>query len=335
MAITVIEAFNIFQENVVNLDPEISKTARRSRDWLLTQISKFPTNNSNFPFLYPEIDIAFGSFSRKTKTRPLDDIDLMIGINADSCYYSESSWDDIDICFTEYYTGRLKKYADTRNSSCLSSTRITNAFRDELGNIEQYSSADIKRDGEAATLKLVSYSWNFDIVPCFLTQPDYLGKTYYLIPNRAGGWKKTDPRIDRDKVSTINQSHSGNILNVIRALKYWKQEKNIKIGSYLLETMVLYYYENSYRTCGSYVDIELEQIFPYLANNIMNNVIDPKNIQLDINDIDYADRFLLKEKFNKFSQLTNEARQFERDKNIEKSINKWKEIFGDNFPSYK
>jgi len=124
-------------------------------------------------------------------------------------------------------------------------------------------------------------------------------------------------------------------LNVIRALKYWKQEKNIKIGSYLLETMVLYYYENSDRTCGSYVDIELEQIFPYLANNIMNNVIDPKNIQLDINDIDYADRFLLKEKFNKFSQLTNEARQFERDKNIEKSINKWKEIFGDNFPSYK
>lgn len=103
-----------------------------------------------------------------------DDIDLMVGINADGCYYSENSWDDINLCFPNSYTGKLKNYADTRNSSYLSSTRITNAFKTALENVSHYSSAVIKRNGEAATLKLSSYSWNFDIVPCFSQNQTYL-----------------------------------------------------------------------------------------------------------------------------------------------------------------
>lgn len=335
MATTVTGAFNTFQKDIVNLDSSTTINARSSRNWLLEQIAKFPDKNSNFPILYPDINIAFGSFARKTKTRPLDDIDLMVGISADGCYYSENSWDDIKLCFPDNYTGKLKNYADTRNSSYLSSTRITNAFKTELGNISQYSSAEIKRDGEAATLKLVGYSWNFDIVPCFFTKPDIFGNTYYLIPNRNGGWKKTDPRLDRDRLSTVNQNQSGNVLNVIRILKYWKQEKRVNIGSYLLEAMVLYYYESrSNNTCTQYVDLELENVFNHLANSILNTVADPKNIQTNINDIDYYDRYSLSEKFKKFAQLSNEARQLENDQKIERSINKWKEVFGDNFPDY-
>lgn len=109
MATTVISAFNDFQKNIVNLDSTTSSTARSSRNWLLDQISKFPENNDNFPNLYPEIDIGFGSFARKTKTRPLDDIDLMVGIKADGCTYYERSWDDIELKFPENYSGKLKK----------------------------------------------------------------------------------------------------------------------------------------------------------------------------------------------------------------------------------
>ena len=335
MATTVTVAFNTFQKYIVNLDSSLSTTARTSRDWLLQQISKFPDKNSNFPLLYPEINIAFGSFARKTKTRPLDDIDLMVGISADGCYYNENSWDDIKLYFPENYVGRLKNYADTRNTSYLSSTRITNAFKNELGNIGQYSSANIKRDGEAATLKLVSYSWNFDIVPCLFTKPDIFGKTYYLIPNRNGGWKKTDPRLDRDRLTAVNQRHLGNVLNVIRILKYWKQEKRINIGSYLLEAMILYYYENVFSTtCSKYVDLELENVFNHLANSILHTVPDPKNIQTNINDIDYYERYSLSEKFKTFSQLSNQARQLEKVEKHEESIKIWKKVFGVNFPDY-
>ena len=99
--------------------------------------------------------------------------------------------------------------------------------------------------------------------------------------------------------------------------------------------MVLYYYESkSNNTCSKYVDLELENVFNYLANSILNTVADPKKIQNNINDFDYYDRYSLSEKFKKFAQLSNEARQLEIDQKIERSINKWKEVFGDNFPDY-
>ena len=335
MATTVISAFNDFQKNIVNLDSTTSSTARSSRDWLLDQISKFPENNDNFPNLYPEIDIGFGSFARKTKTRPLDDIDLMVGIKADGCTYYERSWDDIELNFPENYSGKLKKYAKILDSSALSSTRITNAFKSELSKVSQYSSAEIKRDGEAATLKLKSYTWNFDIVPCFLTSPDSDGNSYYLIPNRSGSWKKTNPKTDRDRLSAVNQNQSGNVLNVIRILKYWKQEKRVNIGSYLLEAMILYYYESKpNNTCSEYVDLELENVFNYLANSIINTVADPKNIQSNINDIDYYSRYSLSEKFKTFAQLSRDARQLENEGKDKESINTWKKVFGYNFPDY-
>ncbi|ENU91235.1 hypothetical protein F971_03373 [Acinetobacter vivianii] len=335
MATTVISAFNDFQKNIVNLDSTTSTTARSSRNWLLDQISKFPENNDNFPNLYPEIDIGFGSFARKTKTRPLNDIDLMVGIKADGCTYYERSWDDIELNFPDNYSGKLKKYAKTFDSSALSSTRITNAFKSELSKVSQYSSAEIKRDGEAATLKLKSYTWNFDIVPCFLTSPDSYGNSYYLIPNRSGSWKKTNPKTDRDRLSVVNQNQSGKVLNVIRILKYWKQEKRVNIGSYLLEAMILYYYESkSNNTCSVYVDLELENVFNYLANSIINNVADPKNIQSNINDIDHYSRYSLSETFKKFAQLSSDARQLENEKKYRESINAWKKVFGDKFPDY-
>jgi hypothetical protein len=48
MATTVIQAFNEFLKDIVNLDSDISKTARSSRDWLLGQISKFNDPSISF-----------------------------------------------------------------------------------------------------------------------------------------------------------------------------------------------------------------------------------------------------------------------------------------------
>ncbi|WP_252150562.1 MULTISPECIES: hypothetical protein [Acinetobacter] len=95
-------------------------------------------------------------------------------------------------------------------------------------------------------------------------------------------------------------------------MKYWRQEKRVNIGSYLLEAMILYYYESqSNNTCLEYVDLELEKIFRYLANSILYIVADPKNIQNNINDLDLLSRSLLSEKFKTFAQLSSDARQLE------------------------
>lgn len=196
MATTVIAAFNEFMKDTVNLEKADTDDARASRDWLIGKISDFE-NDEVFPVSYPGIHIAFGSFARRTKIRPLDDIDLMFGLTGQGATYTILS-DRVTVT-SSGEGSRLHRYRHS-GADTVCSVRILNAFKNRLQDIAQYAQADIRRNQEAVTLKLVSKDWNFDIVPCFITSEDAYGKTYYLIPDGNGHWKFTDPRIDRDRV---------------------------------------------------------------------------------------------------------------------------------------
>ena len=91
MAKTVNEAFNEFLRESINLDYDETQLARNSRNWLLTQIHSFPIKDLSFPRLFPEKDIFFGSFARRTKKRELDDVDIMIALHAERGYYYENA----------------------------------------------------------------------------------------------------------------------------------------------------------------------------------------------------------------------------------------------------
>ena len=342
MAITVIQAFKQFMKETVNLDQVRVGLARDSRDWLLSRIDSFPKNDATFPILYNKSNLNYGSFERKTKTRPLDDIDMMIGVDGDGCSYKETTVDDIKIYLPGNYNGRLNALRHTTEGkeNTLSSTRVVNKFVRNLGQINQYSKAEIKRTGEAATLKLTSYEWNFDILPCFMTTMGNGGLNYYLIPNGSGDWRKTDPRRDRARLMSINQACSGMVLNVIRALKYWNQNQyQRRISSYLLETMISDYYENQillYTTenVTGFVDLEIIEVLKYLADSISYVVKDPKRISNDINYLSYDQRLAMRAKFNGALDIANLARQYESEGKMKESIRKWRDFFGDDFPDY-
>lgn len=330
MATTVISAFNEFMQDTVNLKKSITDDARSSRDWLIDKINGFEKDETS-PITYPAINTGFGSFARRTKIRPLDDIDLMFGLHAEGCTHTIYS-DKITLNAYEGAT-RLNGFKSS-GSETISSIRILNHFKNKLKDIPQYELADIKRNQEAVTLKLTSKTWNFDIVPCFMTAKDDFGRSYYLIPDGAGHWKKTDPRIDKARTTDLNVKHQGNMLNVIRAVKYWQTKKAIpSIGSYLLETMILNYYDGK-ETCSQFVDVELEMLFKNLGFQIQFSVEDHKGIQGDINHLSWEDRVKVSSKFYSEATIVNEARQLEIDKAHEKSINKWREVFGSSFPTF-
>lgn len=153
MAQTVNSAFNEFNENHVNLDPQKTKTARNSRDWLYTQLNNFPDNVDSFPLKYEERHIKFGSFARNTKIRELDDIDLIYCLHANNAYYSQNMlYQNIYHIKTENAGERLKNLSDENQ---LNSIKVVNKFVSSLSNIEQYKSAEIHRRQEAATLNLI------------------------------------------------------------------------------------------------------------------------------------------------------------------------------------
>ncbi|MDJ0621292.1 MAG: hypothetical protein QNJ63_31905 [Calothrix sp. MO_192.B10] len=333
MVRTVNEAFKFFLTNYVNLDANETKDAKDSRDWLIGQISCFPYKDYKFPRLYSEKDISFGSFARRTKKRELDDIDLMIALSAEGSVYREFA-DRIEI-YVPDSAYRLKALCFD-NTNILNSRKVINKFISLLKQIPQYKKAGIKRNIEAATLNLKSYTWTFDIVPCFFTQKDWLNKDYYLIPDGQRYWKKTDPRIDRKRVTDINQLHNGNVLNVIRLIKYWNRRPTMpSISSYLIENMVLDYYSVQYKKASEYVDLEFYKVLQYIQTAIFSQVNDPKGIQGNINQLSDEDKDKISKRAYWDEIQSLKAMQLNNTGEHKLSIAKWGEIFGANFPTYR
>ncbi|MCP2731424.1 hypothetical protein [Limnofasciculus baicalensis] len=332
MVKTVNEAFRVFLRDYVNLDPDETQQARESRDWLLSQIHLFPDKDANFPRLYSKKDISFGSFARRTKKRPLDDIDMMIALSAEGGVYHEFT-DRIEIYVNE--SAYQLKALCFDNTNTLSSRKVINKFISLLNQVPQYEKADIKRNMEAATLNLRSYPWTFDLVPCFFTTKNQFNRDYYLIPDGQGDWKKTDPRIDRNRVTDINQRHDGNVLNIIRLMKYWNKRPTMpSMSSYLIENMILDFYSTQYTKASGYVDLEVPKVLQYIQTSVFHPVNDPKGIQGNINQLSLEDQDKISKRayFDYLRSL--EARALEEKGNRKLSIAKWSQIFGLNFPTY-
>lgn len=331
MAICVNDAFNEFLSNKVNLDKNIVGNARTSRDWLIGKIATFP-DSYGFPKLYALKNIFFGSFARKTKKRELDDIDIMIALHAQEGVYNEYH-DRIEIIVSNESAGLPELCFPGTN--ILNSIKVLNKLKNCIGQIAQYSQADIGRDHEAVVLNLISYSWSFDIVPCFFTAEDLHNNTYYLIPNGQGHWKKTDPRLDRERVSTINQRHGGNVLNVIRLCKYWNKRPTMPtIPSYVFENMILDHYGSIMTKDSYYVDLEFRYVCDYVKHAIYSPVWDPKKIQGDLNSIDTIDRIKISHRAERDFNIASEAWEYENSGDHKTAIAKWRTIFGSDFPPY-
>jgi hypothetical protein len=332
MVKTVNSAFDEFLKSKVNLDQNKTIKARNSRNWLINQIHEFPNRDNNFPKFYSSNDINFGSFARKTQIRPLDDIDFMVCISAEGSSYDSSITNNIHEIIVPEKAEKLKKLCNDGNNT-LNSIKVVNKFKKLLKNIPQYDKANLKRKGEAVTLKLTSYDWNFDIVPCFFTVADHNDRTYYLIPDGNGKWKKTDPRMDRDRVSTINPNNNGKVLNAIRLMKYWNKRPTMpSMPSYLIENMVLDYYETN--QAGNYIDYEIKYLLKYIKDNIFYSVQDPKGIQGDINTLSFDEKTKIKNRADSDYDKAILAGEFETNKDQKSAINKWKEIFGSEFTEY-
>lgn len=331
MAKTVNAAFDEFMKYYVNLDKDQVTKARTSRNWLVGQLNQFPDKYDDFPALYESKHFGFGSFARSTKKRELDDIDHLICMNAKGVTYT-TSFDGTVYMSVPQGAKPFDGLLQTNSSYLLSSIKVVNRFVYYLDQVPQYQQATVKRNQEAATLKLTSYEWNFDVVPCFFTSPEIDGKTYYIIPDGNGNWKKTDPRLDKDRTTLVNQNNDGNVLRAIRAMKYWNKRPTMKsMGSYLLENMILDYYECNQAT--KWVDFEVRHLLNHIKNNIYGSVSDPKGIQGDLNTLSDEEKFsIFSRAYDDFAKA-NDAYANETS-NPAYAISKWRDIFGTNFPIY-
>lgn len=339
MAKTVNGAFDIFMNNFVNLAPVRTQKARDSRDAVISKIN----NLADFFPLKKDKHLYYGSFARKTKIRPINDIDIMICINSANFNIKNNYDGSYSITTTSMLDEKFKSCCDVvpmffYYEYILNSNKIKNLFKSKLKNLHDCRNAELHSNQEAVTLQFSSYEWNFDIVPAIYVENSsyYSVDNFYLIPDGKGAWKKTDPRKDRDKVSYENQRLNGKVLELIRLAKYWCKENFGKsISSYLIETLVIRFCENK-SNLQDYIDWRFEDLLWYFSTNINNYISDMKGIEGNINTLDSNQKF----RFALCAKIDHEkavnARKAEtEEKNQCKAITLWREILGEQFPKYE
>lgn len=327
MPYSVSDSFVKFRKEVVDLESEQTKTARGSRDFVFQNI-EILSQKGLLPRLYSGMSLNFGSFERKTKKRELDDIDIMVCFNGVGGSYQTVVENTF---YRVLFDRNIPVISDClEDDGTLNSRKMVNQLIGALNQVEHYKKAEKHRDHEAARLQLSSYPWNFDIVPCF-----YTAQQFYLIPDGQGNWKNTDPRIDRNRVATCDQKHYGLVTQLIRLMKSWKEQKwPESVSSYMFEQMVLDYIESIPVPMALSWQVRVLNVLGYLRTAIKNPVMDPKGIQGDLNELDTETRDRLSLIAYMSSLSAAQAVKYERNGEIQKAVNQWKHVFGDQFPEY-
>jgi len=332
VALTVKAAFDQFRKEVVDLDADEVDKARSSRDFLLDQIFGLPDKIADFPWLTNR-RLFFGSFARRTKIQPLDDIDLMIVMHGGGGYERQFPWERFQ-CRVDPGTMETPVRHLTDDQGYINSNRVLFKLRDALSDLPHYEKAELHKRGEAVTLKLGSYPWNFDIVPTFGVTDGQDPLVYFLIPDGKGHWKRTDPRRDDEYVTRVNQRHNGLALPIIRLLKYWNcRSQSPAMMSYWLETVVLNIFEEIEPV--QFIQVGLYNFFARAISRVSQSCADPKGLGPDLDeDVDEDTRRKIVAALKRAAQIALSALQYEIQENHKLAISEWGKVFRQAFPTY-
>ena len=331
MTKTTTTAFNHYCADLVDLSSSNSDGARASRDYLMEQIVGFEENAEDFPALYGDgYYLPFGSFARKTKARPLDDVDIMPilhGCGGNAVSVSVYTYD------IRIYNNHDPLWGYTYNGY-VNSTKILNKFKLELMGVPNYNSTEINKRGESVVVDLASYDWSFDVVPAFAVSDGQSGISHFLIPDGKGQWKRTDPRIDQVRITTANQYHNGNLIPLIRVMKYWNENNRYvpKIGSYHLETMLI----DGFWAQQPLNDIKtgIYTAFKILQTSILETCEDPKRLEPPLDaEMDWFQRLAFAGTAEKMANQLSLADINELIGLHQVAIETWQKVFP-NFPGY-
>ncbi|MGI0488512.1 hypothetical protein ACN4EK_24135 [Pantanalinema rosaneae CENA516] len=332
MVYTVWSAFNQFRQNTVDLDPNAVKVARSSRDHLFEQIERLAQNNVGFPKLQGSF-LPFGSFARRAKTRPLNDIDLLILLKGNGL--------EVQQAWSSLYTYRLKLVNSKAplaffvdEYGYINSTRILNSFKSNLSLVSSYQKAELKRSMQAVVLNLKSYSWVYDIVPAVPVE-GYDGKiSYFLIPDGAGNWIRTDPRTDSKNITEVSLKHNGKFLPTMRLLKYWNfRVHKPRLASYYFETLAIKVFQ--YAPAIEDYPKAIKYFFDYCPSYLQSSCPDPKGLGSNLDEnVTWETKTKVVQAMNGASKLATAAFIHEARAEQKQAIACWRQVFGSEFPIY-
>lgn len=283
----------------INFTPDEVKVVNDALENLLATInSKAQEGKIPKPIVFNK----YGSISRKTKIKPLDDIDIFYVVGRAQSQYNNSHL--ITECSYPFTA------EDHEPVSNISSIFLLNKIKGAIK--KTYSRSDVKKNKEVVNVYLDTYEVGFDIAPVF----EITNENYYLIasPESPHLWKRTNPFIGNDFIEKVNIKTGGNLINTIKILKYWFQKKKIvSPTSYHLECVLanifnvyqsnLYFLKDALQLAYGNLDYDnnlRECIDPFNSSKTLTSNLTTEDIEKIITEAQYAFDLLLNRGISEF-----------------------------------
>ncbi|MBD3361151.1 nucleotidyltransferase [Candidatus Peregrinibacteria bacterium] len=226
---------------------------------------------------------------------------------------------DIDMIFRLPYTvyERINEYIGNGQSALLAEVR--NSLQ------KTYSTSHIKGDGQVIGINFDD-GINFEIIPAFVNKDN---SYTYPDSNDGGKWRTTNPKPEIEAIRKTNDECNGNLKNLCRMVRSWKEKCNVPMGGLLIDTLAYQFLRNwNHRTDSyTYYDWMTRDFFKFVKDQDKDKTywLSPGSGQYVWKKGDF--NYKAKRAYN----LSLEAIDYE-DREMPYSANeKWQEIYGSKF----
>jgi predicted nucleotidyltransferase len=239
-----------------------------------------------------------GSYDRKTKIRPLHDIDIFVIFHPDTY---------------------VDKYGNPIHPK-MGVIRVARVVSDLKRKLFGLTGPKIQN----RSVNITIHDIGFDLVPAY-----ELSRGGYVIPDqRHGQWILTDPIKYAAILSELNQSsnYSQQLIPFIKMVKYWATQKAKYLNSYLTELFVLSSLDHiwGYRqACTAFFSNAKETVRGPLPDPATGN---------DVNDLKLLQKVVLSNRLRESAEAAKKAVNLENEGKVLFSMLYWQKIFGKEFP---
>lgn len=226
---------------------------------------------------------------------------------------------DIDMLFRLPYSvyERINSHSGNGQSALLSEVR------DSIK--KTYGTTHISGDGQVVKINFDD-GVGFEIVPCFVNKDD---SYTYPDSNSGGSWKVTNPKPEIEAIRKVNDSCNGNLKNLCRMMRAWKEQWAVPMGGLLIDTLAYQFLKNWEYKDNSYLyyDWMTRDFFEFVKDQDESKTywLAPGSGQYVWKKGDF--RYKAVRGYN----LAVEAIEYETQEMPYSANGKWREIFGTKF----
>lgn len=128
---------------------------------------------------------------------------------------------------------------------------------------ETYSTTQIGADGQVVVVSFTD-GITFEVLPAFEGSN---GSFTYPDSNNGGSWKVTNPRPEIAEINRMDKVCNGNLKNLCKMARAWKNKWDVPISGLLIDTLA-YYFIRDYQNRDKsflYYDFMTRDFFSYLS----------------------------------------------------------------------